>query len=211
MVLTYITGTAVVIFGWSAGLSVTPIATQPSTQPVDLRQMDMIDMVSSVHSRTQPKECHMKKVLIVLFALAIVSPVLAQEDPSGGPPPIAVAAHHQVVEFLELTPEQVEAWNEMYLIHREGEQVTREEIRILEAELMDLMDAGDPDPAAVGELVLQIADLRAQVREIHTIYHEGFLALLDDDQTGRLRFIARADRVQLIIPAFKLFELIPRR
>lgn len=153
----------------------------------------------------------MKKVLIVLFALAIVSPVLAQEDPSDGPPPIAVAAHHQVVEFLEMTPDQVEAWNEMNLIHREGEQVIREEIRILEAELKDLMDAGDPDPAAVGELVLQIADLRAEVGEIHVTYHEGFVALLDDDQTGRLHFIARADRVQLIIPAFKLFELIPRR
>lgn len=153
----------------------------------------------------------MKKVLIVLFALAIVSPVLAQEDPSDGPPPIAVAAHHQVVEFLELTSDQVESWSEMYLIHREGEQVIRAEIRILEADLQDLMDAGEPDPAAVGELVLQIAELRAEVREVHRVYHEGFLALLDQDQTDRLAFIAHADRVQPIIPAFKLFELIPKR
>ena len=35
--------------------------------------------------------------------------------------------------------------------------------------------------------------------------------LLDDEQFGRLGFIARADKVQPIIPAFKLFELIPRR
>jgi len=153
----------------------------------------------------------MKKVLIVLFALAIVSPVLAQEDPPDGPPPIVVAAHNQVVEFLELTPEQVETWNEMYIIHREGEQLARDEIRILEADLKDLMDAGDPDPAAVGELVLQIAALRAEVGEIHRVYHEDFMTLLDEDQARRLGFINRADRVQPIIPAFKLFELIPKR
>ena len=47
--------------------------------------------------------------------------------------------------------------------------------------------------------------------EVHLIYHEAFLALLDDGQARRLRFIARADDVQRFIPAFKLFELIPRR
>jgi len=35
--------------------------------------------------------------------------------------------------------------------------------------------------------------------------------LLDEDQMGRLVFINRADKVQPIIPAFKLFELIRRR
>lgn len=153
----------------------------------------------------------MKKVLIVLFALAVVSPVFAQEDPADGPPPIVVAAHNQIVEFLQLTPDQVTAWDEMVLIHRDAEQLVREEIRILEAELRDLMDAGDPDPAAIGDLVLQIADLRAEVGEIHLIYHEDFMLLLDEDQTRRLEFIARADRVQPIIPAFRLFELIPKR
>ncbi len=153
----------------------------------------------------------MKKVLIVLFALAVVSPVLAQDNPPEGPPPIAVAAHNQVAQFLELTEDQVAAWDEMYIIHREGEQLVRDEIRILEAELKELMDAGDPDPATVGELVLQIAALRAEVGEIHMIYHDDFVALLDEDQGRRLGFIARADRAQPIIPAFKLFELIPKR
>ena len=66
----------------------------------------------------------MKKVLIVLFALAVVSPALAQEGPPEGPPPIAVAAHNQVAHFLNLTPDQVTAWDEMYIIHRDAEQPT---------------------------------------------------------------------------------------
>ena len=152
----------------------------------------------------------MKKVLIVLFALAVVSPVLAQDVPEG-PPPGVVAAHNQVVRFLELTEDQIAAWDEMYIIHREAEQPVREEMRILEAELKDLFDAGDPDPAAVGELVIEIASLRTEIGEIHLFYHEEFVALLDEDQMGRLGFIARADKVQKIIPAFKLFELIRKR
>ncbi len=153
----------------------------------------------------------MKKVLIVLFALAVVSPVFAQEGPPEGPPPIAVAAHHQVVEFLNLTPDQVTAWDEMYITHRDAEQPVKEEMRFLEAELREMIDAGDPDPATVGELVLQIADIRAELGEIHMMYHEDFMALLDEDQMRRLGFINRADRVQPIIPAFKLFELIRKR
>ncbi len=153
----------------------------------------------------------MKKVLIVLFALAVVSPVFAQEGPPEGPPPIAVAAHHQVVEFLNLDENQVAAWDEIYLIHRDAEQPVKEEMRILEAELREMIDAGNADPATVGDLVLQIADLRAELGEIHMTYHEDFMTLLDEDQGRRLGFIARADRVQPIIPAFKLFELIRRR
>jgi len=46
---------------------------------------------------------------------------------------------------------------------------------------------------------------------VHLDYHGDFLLILDDAQVRKLRFIARADDVQKIIPAFKLFELIPRR
>jgi Spy/CpxP family protein refolding chaperone len=153
----------------------------------------------------------MKKVLIVLFALAVVSPVLAQEGPPEGPPPIAVAAHNQVALFLELTEDQVAAWDEMYIIHRDAEQPVKEEMRIQEAELKEMIEAGDPDPTTVGELVLLIADLRAELGEIHMTYHEDFMALLDEDQARRLGFVNRADKAQKIIPAFKLFELIRRR
>ena len=73
----------------------------------------------------------MKKVLIVLFALAVVSPVFAQEDPPEGPPPIAVAAHNQVIAFLDLGEVQVSAWDEIYRIHRDAEQPIKEELRIL--------------------------------------------------------------------------------
>jgi Heavy-metal resistance len=152
----------------------------------------------------------MKKLLIVLFALAVVSPVLAQE-PEAGPPPIVEASHNAVVAFLKLTPEQVDAWHVIYQIHREKEQPLQQGIAEVQAEIDALFEAGDPDPAEVGLLFIERRDLGGELLEVHLVYHEDFVLILNDAQTRRLRFIARADDVQKFIPAFKLFELIPRR
>ena len=149
----------------------------------------------------------MKKLLIVLFALAVVAPVAAQEEP----PPIVEAAHNAVAAFLQLTDEQIVAWDEIYRIHRDAEQPLKEDIRAVQADIDALFDAGDLDPAELGELVIERRELGEALIEVHLVYHEDFVALLDDSQVRRLRFIARADDVQKFIPAFKLFELIRRR
>jgi hypothetical protein len=149
----------------------------------------------------------MKKILMVLIALAFVTPVFAQEEP----PPIVEASHNAVVAFLKLSPEQVEAWHVIYQIHREKEQPLQAMIADIQTQIEDLLAAGEPDATAVGELFILRRQYTEELVEVHLVYHEDFVLLLDDGQTRRLRFIARADDVQKIIPAFKLFELIPRR
>ena len=150
----------------------------------------------------------MKKVLFALVALAIVAPAIAQED---GPPPIVEASHNAVVAFLKLTPEQVTAWDEVYQIHRDAEQPIQEDIREVQEAIDALFEAGAPDPAEVGELFIERRVLGEALIEVHVIYHEAFVALLEENQVRKLHFVARADDVQRIIPAFKLFELIRRR
>jgi hypothetical protein len=81
----------------------------------------------------------------------------------------------------------------------------------VQAMIDDLFEGGEPDPAEVGALFIERRDLGDQLLEVHIVYHEDFVALLEDNQLRRLGFIVRADDVQKIIPAFKLFELIPRR
>jgi Spy/CpxP family protein refolding chaperone len=156
----------------------------------------------------------MKKLMIAVFVMTVAAPVLAQEGPPDGmegPPPIVEAAHNRVVAFLELTDEQVVAWDEMYQIHREAEQPLKEQMRELQEEIDALFESGDYTAEEVGELTIERRLAGEALAEVHLIYHEGFVALLDEEQLGRLGFIARADRVQEIIPAFKLFELIRRR
>ena len=149
----------------------------------------------------------MRKMLLALVAMAFVAPVFAQEEP----PPIVEASHNAVVRFLDLSPEQIEAWDVIYQIHREKEQPLQEMIAEVQAEIDALFDAGGPDPAEVGALFITRRDLTEQLLEVHLVYHEDFVLLLDEAQTRKLRFIARADDVQKFIPAFRLFELIPRR
>jgi hypothetical protein len=149
----------------------------------------------------------MRRILIALIALALVTPVFAQEEP----PPIVEASHNAVVAFLKLTQEQVEAWDEIYWIHRDAEQPLKEAIAAVQEKIDALFEAGEPDPAEVGAFFIERRDLGEELWEVHMVYHEAFVALLEDNQVRRLGFIARADDVQKIIPAFKLFELIPRR
>ena len=149
----------------------------------------------------------MKRILIALIAVALVTPVFAQEEP----PPIVEASHNAVVAFLQLTPEQVEDWHLIYQIHREAEQPLQQAIAEVQAAIDELFEAGEPDPAEVGALFIERRELTEELVQVHVVYHGDFVLILDDAQARKLRFVARADDVQKIIPAFKLFELIPRR
>ena len=149
----------------------------------------------------------MRKILIALIAVALVTPVFAQEEP----PPIVEASHNAVVVVLKLTPEQIEAWHVIYQIHREMEQPLKKAIADVQAKIDRLFEAGEPDAAEIGGLFITRRDLGEQLLDVHLVYHEDFVLLLDESQARKLRFMARADDAQKFIPAFKLFELIPRR
>jgi len=150
----------------------------------------------------------MKKILIAVIALCVVAPLAAQEMES---PPIVEASHNAVAAFLQLNDEQIAAWDVIYQIHREAEQPLKDEMAAIQAEIDALFETGDPDPAVLGELVIERHALGEALFDVHRVYHEDFVALLDEAQAKRLKFIARADDVQKFIPAFKLFELIPKR
>ena len=152
----------------------------------------------------------MKRIVMLLVAVALVSPVFAQ-GPDGDPPPIAEASHNAVVAFLKLTEDQVAQWDDMYWLHRDLEAPLKQEIADIQADIDALFEMGNPDPAELGELFIERREATEELIQVHLDYHESFIAILDDNQVRRLRFIARADDVQKFIPAFKLFELIPRR
>jgi Spy/CpxP family protein refolding chaperone len=151
----------------------------------------------------------MKKIMMLAMIMVVALPVLAQEG--GDPPPIVEAAHNQVARFLQLSDDQVEQWDLIYRIHRDAEQPLQEGLRAVQEEIDALFESGPPNSADLGELVIERHALSEALREVHVVYYEDVLTLLDESQARRLRFIARADEVQQIIPAFKLFELIPRR
>nr|MCU0234258.1 periplasmic heavy metal sensor [Thermoanaerobaculales bacterium] len=143
----------------------------------------------------------MKKLLFVIALLALAAPLAAQK--AEGPPPLAEAAHNQVVRFLDLSEDQVAQWNAIYLVHREAEQPLQQALAGLQEEIEALFAAGNADPATLGGLVIERHTLGEELAAVHLAYHEGFVALLDEAQAKRLALIARADAVQPLIPAFK--------
>lgn len=151
----------------------------------------------------------MRRALVILALMALAAPIAAQDV--DGPPPIAEAAQNQVARFLNLTDDQVAAWNALYAVHREAEQPLQEAIAAVQDEIDALLAEGNPEPGPLGTLVIERHALGEELIAVHLSYHEGFVALLEEAQAKRLAFIARADEVQPIIPAFKLFELIRRR
>ncbi len=153
----------------------------------------------------------MKRLLLSLLVLALAAPAAAQlDDPGELPHPAMVAARHAVINFLDMTPDQVDAWDVLWIDHRDAEQPLKRQIADVQAAIDDLFAAGAPDPAELGLLVIERRDLGDALIDVHVIYVEGFEALLDAEQMERLDGIRIADRIEPWIPAFKAFELVRR-
>ena len=149
----------------------------------------------------------MKRTLVALVMIGMVIPALAWGDE----PCMEPCARQAVIEFLQLAPEQVDQWDVLLATRDETVGALREQLIPLEEQLKELLGEPDPDPEAVGELTIQIHDLRAQIRDANQAYLAGFESMLDEEQAGRLGFLRRADHVKRVFPAFRAFGLLPRR
>ena len=153
----------------------------------------------------------MKRMLLSALILALAAPVAAQFDDPGDPThPAMDAARHAVINFLELEQEQVDDWDVLWADHRAAEEPLRQQIADVQVMIDDLFAAGVPDPADLGLLVIERHDLGEALIDVHVIYVDAFQALLDEEQTHRLREIRIAERIQRWIPAFKAVELVKR-
>ena len=144
-------------------------------------------------------------LLLMLFPLL----ALAQNGPGPGPaagqPPHPVEA---VAAYLELTPEQVDAWMVLLDEFHQQQRALHEQIRVLEEELKLQLQQPDPDPAAVGALVLEIHGLREQIRLNEEEYRDAFEALLGEGQLEKLYLLRAASELAPLFPAFKETRLL---
>lgn len=162
-----------------------------------------------------------RTLLVVAVVLALAIPALAQQGQGRGPRPEIPTAGQQAVEldgsrarevviqFLELTPEQVTAWDALLETRKAAVEPLREQLRAVEEDLAELLEGENPDPAAVGTLVLQGKALREQIAAANQAYVEGFENMLEHPQLDRLEFLRRAERAEPLFPAFRLFGLLP--
>jgi len=145
----------------------------------------------------------MKRYVVAAVVVALAIPAMAQEGP------IRDRGMEAVARFLQLTPAQVDQWKGLLDTQEAALAPLREQLRAVEEQLAALLRTDNPDPAAVGNLILQGKALREQMGQVHRAYLEGFEAMLTEEQAQRLATIRRAERLEPLFPAFRLFGLLP--
>jgi Spy/CpxP family protein refolding chaperone len=113
----------------------------------------------------------------------------AGEGPGGGLPPL-----HRLAFFLDLTADQVTQAQAIFDAAQAEIEPLREAQRPLFEQLRAALDAAEPDPAAVGALVI---DLHANRQAIHAVLEgalDEFEAILTPEQLERFEVLRDARR-----------------
>ena len=139
----------------------------------------------------------------VLDQALTVGPLDAEDGVDGHP-----RAKAAITQFLALTEEQVAQWDALMVTLDEAVSPLEEQLRATEEQLKELLQSENPDPGAVGTLVLSGRTLREGIGTAVRAYVEGFEALLTPEQKGKLGAVRRAARLAPLLPAFGTFQLL---
>jgi len=147
------------------------------------------------------------------FILGLTATVLlAQPMPMPRPGAGAAPGIAAVKTYLGLSDQQVQ---QLVELRREEEQLLqplREQMREKAPALRAALQASNPDPTTVGQLTLDLQNLRRQVAAINEAYHTKALALLDSAQKEKLDDLVaaarRAERGRPIVRGATLLNLL---
>ena len=144
------------------------------------------------------------KMALMVVAMAIgpwLSALVAQPPP--GPPAPAV-----VIQFLQFSEAQAGQFQQLLMGLQAAIAPIEQQVSIRQQRLEGLLSAAQPDPAAIGALVLEIRTLEKQGQQALQSYHDGFLALLTPEQQQKTAAVAQAGQLLPAVKAFAEVRLI---
>ena len=112
-----------------------------------------------------------------------------------------------VIRFLELRPDQVEAFLRLLQARQEALAPLLAAITEREKALNELLESGG-SPSDIGQLVIEIHALRRQVIQVQAGFIANWENLLDPEQRQRWEAVRVAARLQPIVPAFQQLDLL---
>jgi len=172
----------------------------------------------------------MKRTLVLIGILGLAAPLAAEVAPPrlGPPPPggewvfdgeamvaaeaaqpSAPRAKEVVIRFLQLSQAQQESWDSLLAQLRDTLAPLRQQLADVEEALKELLAQSNPDPKAIGELILDGKEIRREMAAAHQVYLRGFEAMLTTEQKAKLAFLRRAQQAVPLLPAFQVFGLLP--
>jgi DNA repair exonuclease SbcCD ATPase subunit len=138
-----------------------------------------------------------KRVLMVVVALTLPIAAIAEE------PPLAVVAH-----VLELSEEQVQALSQFLQERQEALRPAAQEVHAREQALAQQLQSAEPDPQAIGRLVIEIRRIQEQIQRALAESDAALDEILNAEQRARLEQIRGAAPVCGVLPAFKAAGLV---
>jgi len=142
--------------------------------------------------------------LAIAIGCLLVSLLLAQIG-TITPTPITQPVYTQLKAFLNLTDAQVQSLIQIQANRTAAQQAIYKQINDKQAQLNLLLNQGTSDALTVGQLEIDINNLRKQLQIPNTSYRTSALAVLSPDQTAKLADLVRA--LQLQQPAWQAITL----
>ena len=127
---------------------------------------------------------------LALLVFVCLAPASAQEPTDERPGPLAL------IEYLGLTPEQLEALAEIQATIREESEPILEEIRAKRREIHEAMQQDPPDTNLIGMLTMEIEELLVELKGIRDEYHDDAVAVLNAEQQALLAELGQALALQ---------------
>jgi Spy/CpxP family protein refolding chaperone len=126
----------------------------------------------------------------------------ADEAPQPPPAPAIVA------QFLGFSDTQAAQFNQLLQSLQATAGAVQQQIGPKQQSLDTLLSTAKPDPATVGQLLLDIHVLQQQLGQALQSYHESFLALLTSDQMQKTQAVVQAAQLLPAVKAFAEVRLI---
>jgi Spy/CpxP family protein refolding chaperone len=128
------------------------------------------------------------------FAALLWVPALAAAAPARGPAQI-LSNPRLLARYLRLTPEQVQQQRQLVQALRADVEPLREQRKALHEDLREALDGGSPDACAVGAIVVDLSELRGQIRAELEEFDDAFSAILTPEQLARYEALKEAARL----------------
>ncbi len=130
------------------------------------------------------------------FLLGLAAAVLMAQTAMPQNAPRQRAQGRPVVTALQtaigLSDQQVQQLVQLRKQEQQALQPVRQQVRDKRQALQAARQSANPDPTTVGQLVLDLQKLVAQVRSANQDYHSRALALLDAGQQGKLQDLQKS-------------------
>ena len=112
-----------------------------------------------------------------------------------------------VAQLLTLAPEQVQAVAQLLQQREQATTPILQQIAVREQRILQLIASGG-DPAEIGQLVIEIHQLRQAAQAVQAQFLASFQSLLNDPQRQLWAQVQMAAQMQPVVPAFQALRLL---